>query len=645
MGLVMDPDIPLPIRRRVRLASHALPIEKVHEPLGLFLVCQLSDPSHLLGFHPVSGSHDRQIILLTIADGKQSLNHSSRDGTLEPATGIPERSLSKGYRRLWMLTRPRTMDLFLWLAAPFLAMLFTAGPALARLANEGRNGLYVRSIPEVLNMDDSQVDLATAALIVSEKWSDVVQGLRYRDRLDEMALEIQRRLEAQGLAANHRSIPVINQYLFEEIGFTAVAHADNPNDLFLNSVMDNRRGYCLSLSVLYLSLGERLGLPLYGVVAPGHFFVRYDNGSVRFNIETTAGGAHPSDDHYRVANRVPEDDQGIYMRNLTKHQTLACLFNNFGVVYLDTNYLDLAVEALGLAVQIMPQLAEARVNLGNAYTRQERIDLALLQYREACRINPNDAKIRQALGDIYLCKNQPDLAVPQLWKAIDLDPNYMEGYIRLAVAYSHKEQFNRAREVLKQGILHHPGVAGLYSQLGEVYRLDGDCERAVESYQKAVAIQPKLVQANFGLGLCYNKLGMADQEILAYKRILAVEPSFLPAVMNLALAYVTHKDYPAAIVHYQKAIHLDPNHAGLHHNLGLAYAQIQDPNRAEAEFLKALELDSTLVGSHYWLGIHYSQRGRYQEAWKHLTRAKELGMDVKQELLDAIAARLPANKN
>jgi regulator of sirC expression with transglutaminase-like and TPR domain len=202
-----------------------------------------------------------------------------------------------------MQTRPRVTCRAIALGT----MAFAATVSFAGLANEGKTGLYAKSIPEVLALDDSQVDLATAALIVSEKWSTVVQGLRYRDKLDEMVLQIQERLRVQGLSTNHEAIPVINQYLFEELGFTAVSHADDPNDLFLHSVMDSRKGYCLSLSILYLSLGERLGLPLYGVVVPGHFFVRYDSGSVRFNIETTARGASASDDHYRLANRVPEE--------------------------------------------------------------------------------------------------------------------------------------------------------------------------------------------------------------------------------------------------------------------------------------------------------------------------------------------------
>jgi len=155
------------------------------------------------------------------------------------------------------------------------------------LANAGKEGLYAKSVEQVLRLAPEEVDLATAVLIISEQWSDIVEGRRYLRELDDMAFEVRRRIKSKGLRANFKAIPLINEYLFDELGFKAVKEASNPEDLFLHTVLDKRRGYCLSLSVLYLSIGERLGLPLYGVVVPGHFFVRYDDGRVRFNIETT----------------------------------------------------------------------------------------------------------------------------------------------------------------------------------------------------------------------------------------------------------------------------------------------------------------------------------------------------------------------
>jgi hypothetical protein len=128
------------------------------------------------------------------------------------------------------------------------------------LANEDKEGLYARSIEQVLRLDDEEVDLATAVLIVSEQWSDVVAGRRYLTDLDDMALEIRAKLKEKGLKADFKAIPVINEYLFDELGFESVPDANDPSDLFLHSVLDRKRGYCLSLSVLYLSIGERPAL-------------------------------------------------------------------------------------------------------------------------------------------------------------------------------------------------------------------------------------------------------------------------------------------------------------------------------------------------------------------------------------------------
>ena len=143
-----------------------------------------------------------------------------------------------------------------------------------------------------------------------------MHGRRYLSRLDDMALEIRARYERKKPKENYQIILIINEYLFEELGFKAISEASDPNDLFLHSVLDRKRGYCLSLSILYLSLGERLGLPLYGVVVPGHFFVKYDDGQVHFNIETTSNGGTAPDEHYITKFNVPEEDQDIIYLSL-----------------------------------------------------------------------------------------------------------------------------------------------------------------------------------------------------------------------------------------------------------------------------------------------------------------------------------------
>src|SRR4030042_5433267 len=86
-----------------------------------------------------------------------------------------------------------------------------------RLEHEIKRRLRARSIEEVLRLPDDEIDLATAALIVSEQWSDMVNGRIYLSRLDEMTSEIQKRLDKKWLKPNYKAIPVINNYLFREL--------------------------------------------------------------------------------------------------------------------------------------------------------------------------------------------------------------------------------------------------------------------------------------------------------------------------------------------------------------------------------------------------------------------------------------------
>lgn len=512
-----------------------------------------------------------------------------------------------------------------------------------RLANEGKRGLYVRSIEEVLRLPEDEVDLATAALIVSEQWSDMVHGRRYLSMLDEMAIEIQKKLRKKWLKPNYKVIPVINKYLFGELGFRAVSEIKNPNDLFLHSVLDNKRGYCLSLSILYLSLAERLGMPMYGVVVPGHFFVRYDDGQTKWNIETTNRGDNALDKHYIDKFNPPTADKGdqnsIYMKNLNKIQTLGCLFNNLGNAYSDIGNTEAAWLALEKAVQINPTLAEARANLGNIYLQKGQIDDAIYQYRMSLQINPNDAKTYNNLGNAYLRQDWLNDAISKYTEALQLDPNFIDAYQNLAIAYSRQKRFAQAIAQLKQAISLEPKNTSLYSQLGEVYYQMGDYGAAILEYKMALTTKQNLAEAHYGLAICYNKLGLVDDEIRAYKEALAIKPDMLAALVNLGNAYFGKQNYDAAIQQYNKAIRIKPDDGGVHYNLGAAYSNKADYEQAVAEYLEAVKIEPKMGDAHYGLAFGFYKLKKYDLAAKHINIAEKLGVEVSKDLLTAIKKR------
>ncbi len=508
------------------------------------------------------------------------------------------------------------------------------------LANENKAGLYARSIEQVLRLREDEVDLATAALIVSERWSDMVHGRRYLSTLDDMALEIRERLRRRRLKANFRAIPVINAYLFDELGFKSTSEASDPNDLFLHTVLDKKSGYCLSLSILYLSLAERLGLPLYGVVVPGHFFVRYDDGQVRFNIETTSKGGSAPDEHYINKFKVPIGNISIYMKNLDKIQTLGCFLNNLGNSYDDVGNIDSALLALERAVEINPTLSEARSNLGNIYLTKGQVTEAINQYRAALKINPNDAKTHNNLGNAYVQLYWLNYAVSEYLRSIRLDPKFADAYKNLAIVYCKQKRFRQAIAQLRRAIVLEPRDADCYSQLGSVYDQMGNYEQAISQYEKALKINPKLAEAYYGLGLCYNKLGSVEDEIWGYKRALAVKPDMLAALVNLGNAYFGQKKYSAAIEQYKKAVLIQPDEAMVHYNLGAAFSNNENYEQAVAEYLRTVEIDPEIGDAHYGLAFGFYQLKKYNLAWKHIQMAEKLGVEISKDQLKAIKRRL-----
>jgi len=509
------------------------------------------------------------------------------------------------------------------------------------LANEGKDGLYARSIEQVLRLRGEDVDLATAVLIVSEQWSDLVPGRRHLETLDSMAIEVRERLKSKRLKPDYRAIPVINEYLFEELEFKSLAEATDPNDLFLHTVLDKRKGYCLSLGVLYLAIAERLGLPLYGVVVPGHFFVRYDDGRTRFNIETTSKGGSASDEHYKSKFKVPDgDENSIYLKNLNKIQVLGCFFNNLGNSYSDVGNMDSALLALLQAVQINPTLSESRANLGNVYLKRCQIFEATQQYEAALAINPNDPKTHNNLGNAYSERGWMNYAISEYLRSLELDPKFLDAHRNLAIAYTKQERYREAVAQLKEAIDLKPNDADCYGHLGDVYCQMEQYDQAIAQYKKALKLNPRVGEAHYGLGVCYGKLGRVEDEIEAYKNVLAVKPDMLNALVNLGNAYFGQEKYDLAIELYERAAVVSPQEGMIFYNIGSAYSNKGDYEEAVAAYVRAVELNPDIGDAHYGLAFGYYQLKNYDLAWKHIQIARKLGVKVSEDQIKAIKRQL-----
>lgn len=142
------------------------------------------------------------------------------------------------------------------------------------VADVSQRFIDLMRVPEVsLPLDEA------ALLIAAHRRPDLDVGGQIA-RLDQLASSC----EAGDLGAWRR-------HLFEDLGFSGnVADYYDPDNSYLDQVMDRRVGLPISLAVLGMEVGRRLGLNLAGVAMPGHFLLTVVGSVPRVWIDPFAGG-------------------------------------------------------------------------------------------------------------------------------------------------------------------------------------------------------------------------------------------------------------------------------------------------------------------------------------------------------------------
>lgn len=126
---------------------------------------------------------------------------------------------------------------------------------------------------ELISRPDDRIDLAEAAFLIAKHLDASLDLSACLARIDAMAERLSQRLT--GTSSDTDRIVALNQFLFDEEGFAGNAEDYyDPRNSFLDQVLERRLGIPITLSILYMELGERIGLELRGIAFPGHFLVK-----------------------------------------------------------------------------------------------------------------------------------------------------------------------------------------------------------------------------------------------------------------------------------------------------------------------------------------------------------------------------------
>ncbi len=127
----------------------------------------------------------------------------------------------------------------------------------------------LREFAREVSRPDADIDLGRAALAIARSEYPRLDIAAHLDRLEALADGAR---PARGVTDALGRLHRLREYLFEEQGFAGNSQDYfDPRNSYLNDVLDRRLGIPITLSLVLIEVGRRLGLEMEGIGLPGHF--------------------------------------------------------------------------------------------------------------------------------------------------------------------------------------------------------------------------------------------------------------------------------------------------------------------------------------------------------------------------------------
>ena len=220
-------------------------------------------------------------------------------------------------------------------------------------------------------------------------------------------------------------------------------------------------------------------------------------------------------------NRFRNDDPSY-------HYKRGCLFQDMGK-------LDEAMSCYKKALDIKPDYAPARINLGNIFQSRGQIDDAIAHYKMALRAEPRNAVIHNNLGAVLRIRGMLEDAKAHCKKALALNPDFAEAHNNLGNVFTMQDRIDDALACYKRAIALNPKIAMAHDNLGNILRVQGHLDDAIICYERAIALKPSYAEAHNNLGLAYKEKGMLDEAMACYSHALALKPASVLFHSNLLM--------------------------------------------------------------------------------------------------------------
>ncbi|MBI3453608.1 MAG: tetratricopeptide repeat protein [Rhodospirillales bacterium] len=324
------------------------------------------------------------------------------------------------------------------------------------------------------------------------------------------------------------------------------------------------------------------------------------------------------------------DAERLYRQVLARQPREPNAWHLLGVIALQSNHPDAAIEPIRKAIAIHPKFPEAYYNLGNAFDACNRLDEAATAFAKAVRLKPDYAEAHHNFGRTRLREGKHAEAIIALRRAIALQPQLAAAHSNLGVALMQQGDLANAAESFERALALAPGMVDTRTHLGSLRLSQGRHEDAATAFRQATEHAPDYAKAHHGLGIALSERGDAGGAIAALIRTTELDPACVPAYGNLGNVLVEIGEPARALIVYRRALELDPQNFVVLVGAAQAHSALDQYEPARGYIEQAIAAYPDSPEPHNTLGNIRMKEGRLADSAAAFERALALrpGWDI-----------------
>lgn len=183
----------------------------------------------------------------------------------------------------------------------------------------------------------NELDLEEATFLLAQIEYPELDVAYYKGKIDTLAEEFQKKVLSVG--NNRKRVERLSHFLFQEKGFRGnFEEYYDPDNSYINRVLDRYVGIPISLSSVCLFVAKRLSLPVRGVGFPGHFLLKYEVDAEPLLFDPfNKGRILTRADCKEFLAKMGYSFHDFYLCSATSRDILSRMIRNLVLIYLENN--------------------------------------------------------------------------------------------------------------------------------------------------------------------------------------------------------------------------------------------------------------------------------------------------------------------